>query len=238
MEKKKLLKPAIAVVIIGLVSVRTFMYISKKVTSKAEINHLVEGAISDWQKSPEKKWDSSKVFQINSNVTKDKSPIVFIGDLLSTDSAAVFKDLEAVAEKQNSSFSISFYPLDQHCNSAIDYRSDGLSCRLTAAVMCAQTQMQKGLELTKFIYAENKNMLMNPAKAPAILEDQFPKLSLNPNQMNECIKSTLEDGLIQTSNTSIQKISFTRLPVILYKDKIYNAPLMKDGLLKLVETNP
>lgn len=230
----------VGAIIIGFFVWKSFFYFKSEISNKHVIDQAIQDAITDWEKSPSQKLGSEDIFHLDTNaVGNGNSPhIIFIADFLCTDCMTVFEKLEKLSRSGKISFTTYFYPIDNHCNSNIHYRSDGLGCQLAAAVMCAEATAKKGLELTQLLFAENKNIVEALAKGPEILQNQLTKLSLDKTAIDKCVESPAVKTQIKLSVDSIKNINFSRLPVILYKDKVYNAALIDSGIEDLLEKNP
>ena len=230
---------AVVILAFAFVMSKSAVYIKENVTNKKVVNAAIEKSIADWKDAKPQSLKQPDIFSVTNNLAKgSEKQVTLVTDLLCTDCATVFNKLDKLSQEGKARFSVYLYPLDSYCNSHITYRSDGLGCQLSASVICAEQLYQKGFELTKSIFSRNKEIVVALAKGPQILNEQLDKLSLDKTKIETCAKSPETLKQIQASADSIKNIEFTRLPIFLYKQKIYNAALIDSGIEDLFEENP
>jgi len=216
---------------------QSYTFIKMKVTDSKTINHAIESSLAEWKNAPEQSFTNPDVFHLEAKSANEKPNIILIVDPLCSDCAKVFQNLWLLQKKDKLSFSTYFYTLDNHCNPAITYRSDGLGCQVTSTIMCAEMNEQKGLALTSALYEQNKDITSNLALGPKILAQEIEKLGLDNNKLQSCLNADAAKKSLEAVK-SIGQLKFTRLPVVIYKNKIYNAAVLDSAVEQLLEKNP
>lgn len=201
-----------------------------------EIGKMVTESIQEWEASPKFEFVAKPTLAIGPTQDAAVMTLVEFADFRCGHCKRASYSLHAFVNA-NPSVRLEFYsfPLDGACNDKIE-SSSGISCRLAAAVYCAE-KMGKGWQThdTLFEIQDEVNRTNTVGELDVILSKQLPALGLNWESLQVCLNdvATLDAIKAQAKQGSLVNVRGT--PTLFANGKLINrvmVPVLEEALQK------
>lgn len=200
------------------------------------INLLIRDSLAQWESEPLQNFNKD----LGLSVSRSQEPtftIVEFADFLCPHCKTASPTLEAFTQAHpEAQLIFKVFPLDGKCNKALQREGDGLRCRLSAAVFCAQSLNQKGWDAHHWIF-ERQEKFAGGLDFNQALSEMGQALGLDLEKIKTCLDSdaTHEAILAQANEGAQAKIQGT--PTIFVNGKMLPAgqflPVMEALFQKL-----
>lgn len=186
---------------------------------------MLGSLVEAWENSPTSNInDTAPSFQMGSSDQNAKMVIAEFADFRCGHCKDAAPSLHAFvkANEQNVQFRYFSFPLDGDCNSLIP-RGDGISCLLSAAVICAEDR-QKGRAMHDEIFANFETFSRSSQKSEVTkkLISLAEGLSVSDQDFEACLTSDDTRAKIKTQIELASKVGVQGTPTILVNGKKLN----------------
>lgn len=166
------------------------------------VQKMAQEKVAYWQVSPVQNFDTSTGLSLQKGTGEPVMTIVEFADFRCPHCKFAAAPLHAFA-KSHPDVRLIFkpFPLDSTCNEAIPRGGDGISCGLSAAVMCAETLAQKGWEAHDFYFEIQEEII----RSSGGLEKNLQRLAEKTGLKFEDIKACVEDPKTMESIRTMAK---------------------------------
>lgn len=153
------------------------------------LNQLIQDSLAHWESSQPQNFKLDQGLTTSRTEGDSKFTIVEFADFLCPHCKTASPTLESFTQAHpDVKLVFKMFPLDGKCNKAIQRQGDGLRCRLSAAVYCAQTQGQKGWDAHHWIF-DRQESYSSGLEFNKSLEDMSKELGLDAAAMATCVNS-------------------------------------------------
>lgn len=186
----------------------------------SEIEKISAEKVAYWQVSAEQNFDLSSGLSFQTSTVEPRMTIVEFADFRCPHCKFAAPTLHAFA-KSHPDVRLVFkpFPLDGTCNEAIRSGGDGISCGLSAAVMCAEQITKKGWVAHDYFF-ENQSEIIQIQNLEKNLEGVSSKIGISVEDLKKCIKdpATMEVVRKMAKEGEVAKIQGT--PTIFANGKL------------------
>lgn len=187
----------------------------------SQIDHLVTEAVQEWQSAPKLNFVAKPSMVMGPAADRAAMTIVEFADFRCSHCKHASYTLDAfVKSHPDVRFEFYAFPLDGACNEKIE-RSDGMSCRLAAAVYCAE-QEGKGWDLHHVVYDRQDEILhLNGiAELDPMLAQIVSSLGLNWERVQTCIKDPNSQDAIRAQAKQGALVNVMGTPTLFANGKL------------------
>ncbi len=181
----------ICILLIPIVSFLTHASIVKNYGA-GELNKVIGAAVYDWQSTPKIDFTAVPAFTMGAPEAEAKLVIAEFADFRCGHCKDAAPSIHAFLKSHLKEVHFKFYtfPLDGECNTEMG-QGDGVSCRLSKAVICADSQA-KAPALHDLIFENQTAMqrLENAAKVDEELKAFSSKLAISYEQLVACMNES------------------------------------------------
>jgi uncharacterized membrane protein len=168
---------------------------------------IIEDSLNQWEASPVREFNPEQGLVLFKGQEPARITVVEFADFLCPHCKTASPTLEAFANSHHDvKLVFKTFPLDGRCNKAIQSQGDGLRCRLSAAMICAQKMSQKGWQAHHWIFDRQEDF-QRGTSFDSIREQMGKDLGLDGGAFQNCLNddSTNEAVLaMATEGSSIR----------------------------------
>jgi protein-disulfide isomerase/uncharacterized membrane protein len=168
------------------------------------MNVAIQDSLTQWEASPQLDFKENQGLVLYRGNGTPKITLVEFADFLCPHCKAASPTLEAFTQSHpDVKMIFKVFPLDGKCNKAITHQGDGLRCRLSAAMLCAQNLSQKGWDAHHWIFERQEQLYNNGSDFKTVTENITKDLGLdkaafetclNADATNEAVASMAQEG--------------------------------------------
>lgn len=149
----------------------------------------IDESVATWESSPTLEFQTERGLSQQKGSGPTKMTIVEFADFLCPHCKAASPSLEAFAQSHpDVRLIFKTFPLDGKCNKAVTRQGDGLRCRLSAAMICAENLNQKGWEAHHWIF-ERQEHLYTTAGFESVSNEISKDLGLDKASFESCLNA-------------------------------------------------
>ncbi len=227
-EGKGILSVLIAVPIMAYLLHQTFM----QNLGAAEIDTMVREVVQEWQVAPKQNFVAKPSLVMGPAVEQAAMTLVEFADFRCGHCKRASYTLHAfVKSHPDVRFEFYSFPLDGACNEKIG-QSSGISCRLAAAVYCAEKE-NMGWALHERLYdiQEEVNGFATVAELDPMLGQTVTKLGLNWQRLQTCIADPMSMDAIRSQAKQGALVNVLGTPTIFADGKL----LMRGNMVPVLQ---
>ena len=167
-----------------------------------KLEMIVQDAVSYWESSPVVNFKPETGLQLPARSGEAKMTIVEFADFLCPHCKSAFPTLDAFAQSHpDIQLTYKAFPLDKKCNKDIQREGDGLTCRLTSAVFCAESMNQKGWAAHHWVFERQETFFrgagdwVSQISQDLQLDKQALETCMNSDATHESLQSMAQEGV-------------------------------------------
>lgn len=164
---------------------------------------IVQDSVAFWESSPAQNFKTDPSSGLSMGPENAKVTIVEFADFLCPHCKTASPTLEAFTQSHpDVRLIFKAFPLDGKCNKTLQREGDGLRCKLTAAVLCAESLSQKGWDGHHYVFEKQETLargidfgtFMDEFSQKVGVERANLETCMNADATQEAIKSQAQEG--------------------------------------------
>lgn len=198
----------------------------------SEIDRMVQEATQEWESAPKQDFVAKPSLVMGPAAQAASLTLVEFADFRCGHCKRASYTLHAfVKSHPDVRFEFYSFPLDGACNEKIE-SSSGISCRLSAAVVCAENE-GKGWELHQTLFDIQDEVIgfTTPAALDPLLGQTAIKLGLNWERLQACIADPVTQNAIRAQAKQGALVNVQGTPTVFADGKL----LMRGNMLPVLQ---